>query len=552
MLKHLYIQNYILIDELSIDFHSGFSVVTGETGAGKSIFLGALSLLLGNRASGKINKVENEKTILEATFSIRELHLKSLFKENDLDYSDETIIRREILPNGKTRGFINDTPVNVSALKIIGDHLLDIHSQNDNLWLNNPEFQLSILDSLADNDALLTTYQNKLAEYTQAKQVLSTLEKNATAWQQEKDYLQFQFDQLEKANLQSGEEEGIAKELELLNHFEEINLLLNQVKSEFYESEDNILSKIERTKNDLAKISGFFASAKEWHNRMESIAIELNDLIGEITAASADMSFDPERQAFLKERTDLIYSLEQKHHVNTIDELLVIKKTIDEKLGKIENVDEDIQALQKVIAKHLAELQQQAKALSVKRNAAIPDMEHRVIGLIKELGIKNGEFKVDLTYSKEDFGDTGSNQIQFLFNANKEGTLQPVQQVASGGELSRLMLAVKSLLVAKRKLPTIIFDEIDTGISGAIASGMGEIMKKMADNLQLIAITHLPQIAALGNHHYSVEKTETDKHTFISVDYLNTEKRIAEIAKMLSANKVTDSSLKNAKELLKK
>ena len=378
------------------------------------------------------------------------------------------------------------------------------------------------------------------------------LEKNAATWQQEKDYLQFQFDQLEKANLQSEEQEEITKELELLNHFEEINLLLSQIESEFYENDDNILSKIERTKNDLAKISNFFSSAKEWHSRMESIAIELNDLIGEITAASADMSFDPERQAFLKERMDLIYSLEQKHRVSTIDELLAIKETIDEKLGKIENADEEIQSLKKIIAKYLAELKQQAKALSAKRNSTIPDMEHKVIRLIKELGIKNGEFKIELTYSEEDFGDTGCDQIQFLFNANKEGTLQPVQQVASGGELSRLMLTVKSLLVAKRKLPTIIFDEIDIGVSGAIASGMGEIMKKMAANLQLIAITHLPQIAALGNHHYSVKKTETDKHTFISVDYLTEEKRVAEIAKMLSADKITDSSLKNAEELMRK
>lgn len=551
MLKHLSIKNFVLIDNIDVDFHSGFSVVTGETGAGKSIFLGALSLLLGNRASGKINKVESEKTILEATFTIKNFHLKSLFEENNLDYADETIIRREILPNGKTRGFVNDTPVNVSALKIIGDHLLDIHSQNDNLWLNNPDFQLSILDSLADTDELLTAYQNKLAQYTQVKQELETLKKNAAAWQQEKDYLQFQFDQLEKANLQAGEQEEITKELELLNHFEEINLLLNQVESEFYESDDNILLKIERTKNDLAKISDFFSSAKDWHSRMESIAIELNDLISEITTASADMSFDPERQAFLKERMDLIYSLEQKHHVSTIDELLTIKETIDEKLGKIENVDEDIQTLQKVITKQLADLKQQAKMLSAKRNAAIPAMENKVVGLIKDLGIKNGEFKIDLTYAEEDFSETGSDQIQFLFNANKEGTLQPVQQVASGGELSRLMLAVKSLLVTKKKLPTIIFDEIDTGVSGGIASGMGKIMKKMAGNLQLIVITHLPQIAALGSHHYSVEKTETDKHTFISVNYLDDKKRVAEIAKMLSTGKITESSLKNAEELLK-
>ncbi len=551
MLNHLYIQNFILIDELSIDFHSGFSVVTGETGAGKSIFLGALSLLLGNRASGKTSKDDTRKTIIEASFGISGFNLKLLFEKNNLDYSDDTIIRREILPTGKTRAFINDTPVNVSLLKTIGEHLLDIHSQHDNLWLNNTDFQLSILDSMADTKALISSYQNILGQYTQAKQQLTTLEKNAVAWQQEKDYLQFQFDQLKKANLQSNEQEEIEKELELLNHFEEINLLLNQIKSEFYESDENILSKIERTKNDLAKVSDFYGNAVEWHSRMDSISIELNDLIREITSASADMSFDPERQNYLKERMNLIYSLQQKHRVSTIEGLLTIQQTLEQQLQKIENSDEEIYKLKKTIEKHQTELKKQAKVLSEKRKTAIPVIEKKIVRLIKELGIINGQFKIDLLFSNEEFGTKGSDQIQFLFNANKEGQLEPVQQVASGGELSRLMLAVKSLLVEKRNLPTIIFDEIDTGVSGAIASAMGKIMKKISNNLQLITITHLPQIAALGNHHYRVEKTETNTHTFISVAYLQEKERIIEIAKMLSAGTITDFSLKNAEELLK-
>ena len=551
MLKHLYIQNYILIDELSIDFHSEFSVVTGETGAGKSIFLGALSLLLGNRATGKISKDDHKKTIIEATFFIDKFHIQTIFKKNYLDYSKETIIRREILTNGKTRGFINDTPVNISVLKAIGEHLIDIHSQHDNLWLNNTDFQLSILDSMAETESLIHSYQKILNQYNQAKQQLSILEKQAIAWQQEKDYLEFQFNQLDKANLKTDEQESIEKELALLNHFEEIHIILNQLNIDFYENDENILVKIERAKTDLAKISSFFSPAQEWHRRMESIAIELNDLISEISSATTDMSFDPEKQNFLKERLDLIYSLEQKHQVNTIGALLKIKQTLNEKLGKIENADEDIRELKNVIEKYKTELIKQAKALSEKRKKAIPQIEKKIIQQIKELGTKNGEFKIELIENKDHFGEKGINQIQFLFNANKEGHLEPIDQVISGGELSRLMLTVKSLLAKKRNLPTIIFDEIDTGISGAIASNMGKIMKKMATNLQLIAITHLPQIAALGNHHYHVLKTETEKHTHIIVSQLSEKGRITEIAKMLSADNITDSSLKNAEELLK-
>ncbi len=551
MLKHLYIQNYILIDELSIDFHSGFSVVTGETGAGKSIFLGALSLLLGNKFSGKVYKDEDKKTVIEATFIIDKFHIQTIFEENDIDYLKETIIRREILTNGKTRGFINDTPVNISVLKTIGEHLIDIHSQHDNLWLNNTDFQLSILDSIAETDSLIHSYQTILNHYSQAKQELSVLEKQAQSWQQEKDYLEFQFNQLDKANLKAEEQESIEKELELLNHFEEIHVILNQLNLDFYENDENILVKIEKARTDLEKISSFFSPAEEWHRRMESIAIELNDLINEISSATTDMSFDPEKQNFLKERLDLVYSLEQKHHVNTIEALLDIKQTLNEKLGKIENVDEDIKALKNVIEKYQTELIKQAKALSEKRKKAIPEIEKNIIQQIKELGIKNGEFKIELTENIEHFDENGINQIQFLFNANKEGRLEPINQVISGGELSRLMLAVKSLLAEKRNLPTIIFDEIDTGISGAIASSMGQIMKKMATHIQLIAITHLPQIAALGNHHYQVLKTETEKHTTINVTQLLEHERITEIAKMLSANKITDSSLRNAEELLK-
>ncbi len=551
MLKHLYIQNYILIDELSIDFHSKFSVVTGETGAGKSIFLGALSLLLGNRATGKINKDKNKKTIIEATFFIDKFHLQTIFEKNDLDYLEETIIRREILPNGKTRGFINDTPVNIGILRIVGEHLIDIHSQHDNLWLNNTDFQLSILDSMAETEALIYSYQNMLGQYTQAKQQLITLEKNAVAWQQEKDYLQFQFDQLEKANLKPDEQESIEEELELLNHFEDISIILNQLNLDFYENDENILVKIEKAKTNLEKISSFFSPAQEWHRRMESITIELNDLIREITSSTADMSFDPEKQNFLKERLNIIYGLQQKHHVANIKDLLALKQSLEQQLEKIENSDEEIHQLKKVIEKQKTELRKQAKMLSEKRKNTIPAIEKDVIHLIRELGMINGKFKVHLVFSDGEFGTKGSDQIQFLFNANKEGHLEPVNQVVSGGELSRLMLSVKSLLVKKRNLPTIIFDEIDTGVSGAIASKMGEIMKKMATNLQLIAITHLPQIAALGNHHYRVLKTETGNHTSISVTCLSERERITEIAKMLSANKITDSSLRNAEELLK-
>lgn len=550
MLKKLQIENYILIDKLRIDFLNGFSVVTGETGAGKSIFLGALSLLLGNRVTGKIHKEKTKKTIIEAIFLIDKFHLETLFTEKDLDYYPETIFRREILQEGKNRCFINDTPVSLATMKNIGSHILDIHTQHDNLWLNKPDFQLTILDVFAETKKIIDSYQTLFSQYLDSKHKLITLEEKATRQQQEKDYLLFQYEQLLKANLQPDEQEYIEKELKLLNHFEEITLFLNQTTAEYYNNDESIISKIEKTKDDLTRISSFYPPAIEWQKRMENISIEINDLISEITAAAVDMSFDPDKQNMLRDRLNLIFSLQQKHKVNSIADLLSIQKSLQKQLEEIDNIDEDINQLKKTIKKQHTKLLAIAEELSEKRKKAIPEIEHKIVKIIKSLGIPNGQFKINLSFSESDFGNKGNDQIQFLFNANKAGELAPVQQVASGGELSRLMLAIKSLLSEKRNLPTIIFDEIDTGVSGAVATSMGKIMRKTANHLQLIAITHSPQIAALGKHHYNVRKSEMQEKTIVSVTLLTEEQRVEEIAKMLSANKITESSISNAKELL--
>jgi len=550
MLKKLQIENYILIDKLRIDFLNGFSVVTGETGAGKSIFLGALSLLLGNRVTGKIHKEKTKKTIIEAIFLIDKFHLETLFTEKDLDYYPETIFRREILQEGKNRCFINDTPVSLATMKNIGSHILDIHTQHDNLWLNKPDFQLTILDVFAETKKIIDSYQTLFSQYLDSKHKLITLEEKATRQQQEKDYLLFQYEQLLKANLQPDEQEYIEKELKLLNHFEEITLFLNQTTAEYYNNDESIISKIEKTKDDLTRISSFYPPAIEWQKRMENISIEINDLISEITAAAVDMSFDPDKQNMLRDRLNLIFSLQQKHKVNSIADLLSIQKSLQKQLEEIDNIDEDINQLKKTIKKQHTKLLAIAEELSEKRKKAIPEIEHKIVKIIKSLGIPNGQFKINLSFSESDFGNKGNDQIQFLFNANKAGELAPVLQVASGGELSRLMLAIKSLLSEKRNLPTIIFDEIDTGVSGAVATSMGKIMRKTANHLQLIAITHSPQIAALGKHHYNVRKSEMQEKTIVSVTLLTEEQRVEEIAKMLSANKITESSISNAKELL--
>ncbi len=552
MLTHLSIKNFVLIDNIEVDFHKGFSVVTGETGAGKSIFLGALSLLLGTRASGNIPKDDSQKTIIEATFQLKDSSLKGIFKEQELDYSDLTIIRREFLPNGKTRAFVNDSPANVNVLKIIGQHLIDFHSQHQNLWLNDTDFQLSVVDSFADTGQLVESYQKTLAEYQATNKELAEFKSKFNQLEQEKDYLQFQFKQLDDADLSPSEQTEIEDEIQVLSHFEEITLLLKQLESSFYDSDENIISKVESASSDLNKISNIYSNAESWAQRMESVSIELSDLIREINSAASNMSYEPDKLEILKERLDLLISLEQKHHVSSVEELIKIKEELEIRLESIENSDETILELQKKSEQLHTKLIEQAKHLSEARKSVFTEITKKVTELIVLLGMKHGEFKIDINHDTSNFGPSGCDTITFLFKANKEGVPQPINQVASGGELSRLMLAIKSLLVTKQNLPTIIFDEIDTGISGAIADKMGTIMNEMAKEVQMITITHLPQIAAIGNHHYNVSKTETEDHTFISVRSLTQEERVNEIATLLSAEQITESSLKNAEELLKR
>ena len=552
MIRKLSIRNYALIDALDIDFYSGFSVVTGETGAGKSIILGALSLLLGQRADSKAVKSGATKAVIEGFFDISAYSLRSFFEYNDLEYDPENcILRREMQASGKSRAFINDTPVSLAQLKELGDQLVDIHSQHQNLLLGDGRFQMKVIDVLAHNDQILSDYHKEYKKYKLLIKDLERLKIENENNRQEEDYIRFQLEQLQEIALVDGEQETLEQEQEMLTHAEEIKSELYTL-SGYFESE-NIggLSLMKNILSGVRSLHRIYPSVESLQNRLETLYIEFKDIAEDIETRLESVSIDPERLAEVEERLDAIYRLQQKHRVQTVSELLEIQRKLAAKLEMIDSSDEAINLLEQKIAGQKDVLCRMAGELSQKRADAALCFSKMLVSAATPLGMPNLRFEVFFR-TKEDLDENGAEQVQFLFSANKNQSLQPVAEVASGGEISRLMLCIKSLIAGAVALPTIIFDEVDTGVSGEIADKMGVIMKNMACYMQVISITHLPQVASKGSFHYRVYKSDTDLDTVTLIDCLSEEERIEEIARMLSGVELTDAALSNARELLRK
>ena len=551
MLQSIHIQNYALIESLDIDFHSGFSVITGETGAGKSIILGAIGLLVGQRADSKAIKTGASKCVVEAHFNISTYQLEDFFNENDLEYDgEECILRREVHASGKSRAFINDTPASLVQMKALGEKLIDVHSQHQNLLLNHEDFQLNVLDILANSREALQTYKSLYNSYKQTVRELNTLIEEAEKNRQDEEYIRFQVQQLEDAHLQAGEQEELEQELEMLTHAEDIKSSLFKVNQLMDEGEMNLVSLSKEAMQVLQSISRVYAPASEWSNRMESCYLELKDMAHEIAYASDEIEFNPTRLDYVNERLNLIYTLQQKHQLSSVEELLELTEKLNEKLDAITSSDDHIQELTQKKDLLYQQVLSQAEILTRMRTEASKEIEAQMQAYLIPLGMPNVRFAVELSPRKEPDA-SGMDNVSFLFSANKNGTLQQVASIASGGEIARVMLSLKAMIAGAVKLPTIIFDEIDTGVSGSIAEKMALIMQEMGQaDRQVISITHLPQIAARGAHHYKVYKEDTEVGTNSHIRILNEEERINEIAHMLSGATLTEAALNNAKALL--
>ena len=551
MLQSIHIQNYALIESLDIDFHSGFSVITGETGAGKSIILGAIGLLVGQRADIKAIKTGANKCIVEARFNISSYQLEAFFEEHDLEYEDgECILRRELLASGKSRAFINDTPASLAQMKALGEKLIDVHSQHQNLLLNHEDFQLSVIDILANDEEQLTAYKALYQDYKRTSRELAQLIEQAEKSRQDEDYISFQVNQLEEANLQSGEQEELEQEAETLSHAEDIKASLYKVDQLMASDDTTLLSVTKDCMQALQGISRVFAPAQEWIDRLESCYIELKDLANDVSSAGEDVEYNPTRLEFVNDRLNLIYTLQQKHHVSSVDELISIAKELRTQLDAITSSDDRIQELTHQKEDLYYKVKASARLLTDMRTVAAQEIEKQMQAYLVPLGMPNVRFAVELNPRKEPDG-TGMDYVNFLFSANKNGTLQQVASIASGGEIARVMLSLKAMIAGAVKLPTIIFDEIDTGVSGSIAEKMAFIMQEMGQaDRQVISITHLPQIAARGAHHYKVYKEDTETGTNSHIRPLTHEERINEIANMLSGATLTEAALNNAKALL--
>lgn len=551
MLQSIQIQNYALIESLEMDFHSGFSVITGETGAGKSILLGALGLLLGQRADIKAIKNGANKCIVEAHFNISSYALESFFEDNDIEYdSQECILRREVYASGKSRAFINDSPATLVQMKELGEKLVDIHSQHQNLLLNQEDFQLNVLDILANDDKELTEYKRIYTEYKHTLRSLEDKIREAEQNKQDEDYIRFQLQQLDAVKLQEGEQAELEQEADILSHAEEIKDALYKADQILSNNEINLLSATKECMHTLQGLSHVYPTSQEWYNRLDSCYIELKDLSHEIVDANEDIEFNPTRLDYVNERLNLIYSLQQKHHASSVEELIKLAQDYRDKLDNINSYDEQIAELT-----HLKELLhnqsiEQAKVLSKLRHRAAKEMENKMQSLLIPLGMPNVRFLVEISQRTEP-DKNGIDNVVFLFSANKNGTPQNVSSIASGGEIARVMLSLKAMIAGAVKLPTIIFDEIDTGVSGSIAEKMALMMQEMGKaDRQVISITHLPQIAAKGETHYKVYKEDTDTETNSHIRQLNNEERINEIAHMLTGATLTEAALNNAKALL--
>lgn len=552
MLKRLSISNYALIDNLDITFSNELNILTGETGAGKSIILGALSLILGQRAEGKYFFNQQKKCVIEGTFLLNGFHLDEFFTDNDLDYDRETVLRREISADGKSRAFINDTPVNLTTLKKLGEKLIDVHSQHATLEINDEDFQLLVIDTVANNQALLNLYRTTYKSYRQSQSKLKELIIQSDKSKADLDYFQFQFDELEKASLSADEQHDLEQEQNALTHAEEIKRNLITAISILSESEPAVIAQLKEAAVSLGHAEKYNPEISSLTERLNSSLIEVKDILAELERIEQTSFIDEGRLEKINERLNIIYTLQKKHRVNSTSELIDILNDLSDKLQSILFAGEDIEKLKLESDQLHSELIKLAKQLGKSRLAIIPQVEKQIKETLQEVGMPNAVLQIlNEPLSEGKFDNNGSNQIRFLFSANKGQSPMPMNKVASGGELSRLMLSIKSLIAKHTALPTIIFDEIDTGISGEVALKVGNIMEKLSENMQVIAITHLPQIASKGNAHYSVYKDELSDNTITKIRELNLDERVLELAKMLSGDNPGPSAIQNAQDLLR-
>lgn len=549
MLLSLSIRNYALIDAVEIDLDKGLTIITGETGAGKSILLGALGLLLGDRADSAALYDNKQKCVVEGSFSIKNYKLKSFFAENDLDYSDETVIRREVNADGKSRAFVNDTPVNLTLLRSITQRLVDVHSQHETLTLNDSAFQLDALDAVAGTADLLSEYKTAYKSFRKIAEQLRELNERETKAKKDLDYFKFQFEELEAANLKAGEQASMEAELETLENAETIKSGLSKSAYALDGAEASLLSGLTEIKNTIAQLAKFNPQIAALSERINSSHIELKDIASELESLEGDIVHDPKQIELLQEKLDAIYRLQKKHNVKTVEELIALRDDLSTKIADIGSLEDQIKAAEKELESIRKNLLDLAGKLSKKRATAAPKLSDEVKGTLTQLGMPNAELQLELSQLPEP-RETGLDKVNFLFSANKGIAPQPLNKVASGGELSRLMLSLKAMLAKHTALPTIIFDEIDSGISGDVAAKTGSILSSMSDSMQVITITHLPQVASKGKSHLFVYKEESSERTLTRIRKLTKDERVQEIAKMLSAGKPGEAALKNAKELL--
>lgn len=552
MLQSLFIRNFVLIDELHIRFDEGFSVVTGETGAGKSIILGALGLVLGQRADSKSIQSGADKCVVEAVFDVSAYQLEDFFLSHDLEYDAKNcILRRELMSSGKSRAFINDTPAPLSVVKALGDRLIDVHSQHQNLLLADTQFQMNVVDIMAKTESLLVAYRREYDRYQSVVRQLEELEALAAKSRQDEDYLRFQVEELRAAQLTAGEQEELEAELETLSHTEEIKSALYKVTDNLIGEERGVVQQLKEALHDVEALEAYFPKVKDFADRLRSAWTDMADLASETDVLKEDVEFDPNRLEWVNERLNTIYSLQQKHRVPSVEELLAIQQQLTTQLSAIDLFDEQMETLTKQRETIYEALMVQAGALTARRHEAATEIEQQLVDRMVLLGIPNTRFRIEL-WPKEKPSADGMDEVCFLFSANKNEALKPVAQTASGGEISRLMLCIKAMIAGFAALPAIIFDEIDTGVSGEIADKMADIMQDLGQKMQVITITHLPQIAAKGRAHYFVYKEDTAERTLTRIRLLTTGERVNEVARMLSGASLTDAAVANAKALLQK
>jgi DNA repair protein RecN (Recombination protein N) len=549
MLLHLSITNYAIIEKLEIDFNNGFTVITGETGAGKSILLGALSLILGQRVDTSVLNDKEKKCLVEGIFKISKENFTSFFNENDLDFEEETTIRREISTSGKSRAFINDTPVNLNVIKDLAEQLINIHSQHQNLLVKDGNYQMAIIDSFANIQSNVEDYKKKYLHYVSKRNELEKLKNNDWNSKTDLDFLKFQASEIEALKLQLGEQTTIEEQLKLLNSVEDIKMVLHQATNLLVDKEESILVNLKQIIQSFSKINDLLPEYKTLYERLNSVSIELNDIAREVNLLNDNTNFDKENADYLNNRLSSIYSLEKKHRLSNSDELLSFLNELNYKIAQINSADDVILDLEKEVVKLESELRIIAKQLTETRKKIIPNLCQKITTNLKELGMPEATFNIQHQLNTE-LGMFGIDKIEFLFSANKGFNTVEIYKVASGGELSRLMLTLKSLLVKSKNLSTIIFDEIDTGVSGDIADKMGNMMKQMSEDIQILTITHLPQVAAKGQQHLKIYKTTNDNKTVTSLSILSPQEKVEEIAKMLSGKELTKAALENARNLI--